>query len=122
MKISIEKAIKLTDTCLCCNTIKEIQDKLKEYNRKNHTEYVLEIEYVLYTTKNCGICNMVKNLINSKNLKISIKESDGNDIDYLTKNKVSTFPVLEIKSGEKKEFISGKTAGEFIAANMEKFK
>ena len=122
MKISIEKAVELTETCLCCNTIKEIEEKLKEYNKKNNTEYILEIEYVLYTTKNCGICNMVKHLINSKNLKISIKESDENDLDYLTKNKVSTFPALELKSGEKKEFISGKEVGEFIASNLEKFK
>lgn len=121
MKIDIEKAVDITRTCLCCNTIKEIEEKLKEYNQKNHTEYILEIGYVLYTTKNCVMCNMVKNLINSKNLKISIKESDENDLEYLIKNKVNTFPVLEIKSGEKKEFISGKTVGEFIASNLEKF-
>lgn len=122
MKISIEKAVELTDTCLCCNTIKEIEEKLKEYNKKNNTEYILEIEYVLYTTKNCGICNMVKHLINSKNLKISIKESDENDIQYLIKNKISNFPVLQIKAGEKVEFILGKDAGEYIASNLQKFK
>jgi glutaredoxin len=122
MKISIEKAVELTDTCLCCNTIKEIEEKLKEYNKKNNTEYILEIEYVLYTTKNCGICNMVKHLINSKNLKISIKESDENDIQYLIKNKISNFPVLQIKAGEKVEFIFGKDAGEYIASNLQKFK
>lgn len=122
MKISIEKAVELTDTCLCCNTIKEIEEKLKEYNKKNNTEYILEIEYFLYTTKNCGICNMVKHLINSKNLKISIKESDENDIQYLIKNKISNFPVLQIKAGEKVEFIFGKDAGEYIASNLQKFK
>lgn len=122
MKIDIEKAVDITRTCLCCNTIKEIEEKLKEYNQKNHAEYILGIGYVLYTTKNCVMCNMVKNLINSKNLKISIKESDENDLEYLIKNKVNIFPVLEIKSGEKKEFISGKTVGEFIASNLEKFK
>ena len=122
MKISIEKAVELTDTCLCCNTIKEIEEKLKEYNKKNNTEYILEIEYVLYTTKNCGICNMVKHLINSKNLKISIKESDENDIQYLIKNKISNFPVLQIKAGEKVEFIFGKDAGEYIASNLQNFK
>ena len=122
MKISIEKAVEHTDTCLCCNTIKEIEEKLKEYNKKNNTEYILEIEYVLYTTKNCGICNMVKHLINSKNLKISIKESDENDIQYLIKNKISNFPVLQIKAGEKVEFIFGKDAGEYIASNLQKFK
>ena len=105
-----------------CNTIKEIEEKLKEYNKKNNTEYILEIEYVLYTTKNCGICNMVKHLINSKNLKISIKESDENDIQYLIKNKISNFPVLQIKAGEKVEFIFGKDAGEYIASNLQKFK
>lgn len=121
-KISIEKAVDITGTCLCCNTIKEIEEKLKEYNKKNNTEYILEIEYVLYTTKNCGICNMVKHLINSKNLKISIKESDENDIQYLIKNKISNFPVLQIKAGEKVEFIFGKDAGEYIASNLQKFK
>ena len=95
---------------------------MKEYNKKNNTEYILEIEYVLYTTKNCGICNMVKHLINSKNLKISIKESDENDIQYLIKNKISNFPVLQIKAGEKVEFIFGKDAGEYIASNLQKFK
>ena len=122
MKISIEKAVELTDTCLCCNTIKEIEEKLKEYNKKNNTEYILEIEYVLYTTKNCGICNMVKHLISANNLKIIIKESDENDIQYLIKNKISNFPVLQIKAGEKVEFIFGKDAGEYIASNLQKFK
>lgn len=121
-KINIEKAVELTDTCLCCNTLKDIEGKLKEYNKKNNTEYVLEIEYVLYTTKNCGICNMVKHLVNSKNLKIIIKESDKNDIQYLIKNKISNFPVLQIKAGEKVEFIFGKDAGEYIASNLQKFK
>ena len=122
MKISIEKAVELTDTCLCCNTIKEIEEKLKEYNKKNNTEYILEIEYVLYTTKNCGICNMVKHLISAQNLKIIIRESDENDIQYLIKNKISNFPVLQIKAGEKVEFIFGKDAGEYIASNLQKFK
>ncbi len=121
-KINIEKAVELTDTCLCCNTLEDIEGKLKEYNKKNNTEYVLEIEYVLYTTKNCGICNMVKHLVNSKNLKIIIKESDKNDIQYLIKNKISNFPVLQIKAGEKVEFIFGKDAGEYIASNLQKFK
>lgn len=122
MNISVEKAVKLTDMCMCCNTIQEIQEKLKEYNQKNNTDYTIEIQYTLYTTANCGVCNMVKHLINAQNLKIIIKESDENDINYLRKNKVSTFPVLEIKSGGKNEFIAGKTLGVLIAANMEKFK
>ena len=122
MKINIEKAIQITGTCLCCNTINEIERKLKEHNKKNNTEYILEIEYALYTTKNCGICNMVKHLISAKNLKIIIKESDENDIQYLIKNKISNFPVLQIKAGEKVEFIFGKDAGEYIASNLQRFK
>lgn len=122
MKINIEKAIQITGTCLCCNTINEIERKLKEHNKKNNTEYILEIEYVLYTTKNCGICNMVKHLISANNLKIIIKESDENDIQYLIKNKISNFPVLQIKAGEKVEFIFGKDAGEYIASNLQRFK
>mgnify|MGYP000905723765 CR=1 FL=1 len=120
--ISIEKAIQLTDTCLCCNTIQEIKKELEDYNRKNNTDYSVEIQYMLYTTTDCGVCNMVKHLISAQNLKIIIKESDKNDIQYLIKNKISNFPVLQIKAGEKIEFVSGKTVGEFIAANMEKFK
>lgn len=121
-KISIEKATQLTDTCLCCNTLEEIHNKLKEYNQKNNTRYILEMQYMCYTTTNCGVCNMVKNLISSQNLKISIKESDENDVEYLIKNKISNFPVLLIKSGEKVKFISGKEAGEYIASNLQKFK
>ena len=121
-KISIEKATQLTDTCLCCNTMEEIHNKLKEYNQKNNTRYILEMQYMCYTTTNCGVCNMVKNLISSQNLKISIKESDENDVEYLIKNKISNFPVLLIKSGEKVKFISGKEAGEYIASNLQKFK
>ena len=60
MNISVEKAVKLTDMCMCCNTIQEIQEKLKEYNQKNNTDYTIEIQYTLYTTANCGVCNMVK--------------------------------------------------------------
>ncbi len=122
MKISIEKAVEITDTCLCCNTIKEIQKELEDYNRKNNTNYTIEMQYMCYTTTNCGVCNMVKNLISAQNLKICIKESDENDVDYLIQNKISTFPVLRIKAGEKNEFISGKTVGEFIASNLNMFK
>ena len=122
MKISIEKAVELTDTCLCCNTIQEIQDKLKDYNRKNNTRYILEIEYVLYTTKNCGICNMVKNLISSQYLKIKNIEATEKEVLYLQKNNIGTFPVLELKAGKKSQFISGKDVGEYLASNLEKFK
>lgn len=120
--ISIEKAVDLTESCLCCNTIQEIQEKLEDYNRKNNTNYIIEMQYMCYTTTNCGVCNMVKHLINAQNLKISIKESDENDVEYLIKNKISNFPVLLIKSGEKVKFISGKEAGEYIASNLQKFK
>ena len=120
--ISIEKAVNLTESCLCCNTIQEIQEKLEDYNRKNNTDYSVEIQYILYTTTSCTICNMLKNLISSQNLKISIKESDEKDVQYLIKNKISNFPVLQIKAGEKVEFIFGKDAGEYIASNLQKFK
>ena len=122
MKISIEKAVDITGTCLCCNTIQEIQKELEGYNRKNNTDYTIEMQYMLYTTTDCGVCNMVKHLISAQNLKIIIKESDKNDIQYLIKNKISNFPVLQIKAGEKVEFIFGKDAGEYIASNLQKFK
>lgn len=121
-KISIENAVQLTDTCMCCNTLEEIKEKLKEYNQKNNTDYTIDTEYLLYTTRACSICNMVKNLISSQNLKIIIKESDEKDVQYLIKNKISNFPVLLIKSGEKVKFISGKEAGEYIVSNLQKFK
>ena len=121
-KISIEEAVNLTESCLCCNTIQEIQEKLEDYNRKNNTDYSVEIQYILYTTTSCTICNMLKNLISSQNLKISIKESDEKDVQYLIKNKISNFPVLQIKAEEKVEFIFGKDAGEYIASNLQKFK
>ena len=122
MKINIEKAVQITGTCLCCNTIQEIQKKLEDYNRKNNTDYSVEIQYILYTTTSCTICNMLKNLISSQNLKISIKESDEKDVQYLIKNKISNFPVLQIKAEEKVEFIFGKDAGEYISSNLQKFK
>ena len=122
MKINIEKAVQITGTCLCCNTIQEIQKKLEDYNRKNNTDYSVEIQYILYTTTSCTICNMLKNLISSQNLKISIKESDEKDVQYLIKNKISNFQVLQIKAEEKVEFIFGKDAGEYIASNLQKFK
>lgn len=121
-KISIENAVQLTDTCMCCNTLEEIKEKLKEYNQKNHTEYILEIEYVLYTTKNCGMCNMVKNLISSQYLKIKNIEATEKEVLYLQKNDIGTFPVLELKAGKKSQFISGKDVGEYLASNLEKFK
>ena len=122
MKISIEKAVDITGTCLCCNTIQEIQKELEGYNRKNNTDYTIEMQYMLYTTTDCGVCNMVKHLISAQNLKIIIKESDKNDIQYLIKNKISNFPVLQIKAGEKTEFIAGNEVGSYIASNLEKFK
>ena len=120
--ISIEKAIQLTDTCLCCNTIQEIKKELEDYNRKNNTDYSVEIQYILYTTSECTRCNLVKNMIKGQNLKIIIKESNEQDIKYLVDNGNSGFPVLEIRDGEKTEFVDGIKVGEFIASNLEKFK
>lgn len=123
MKINIEKAVKITGTCLCCNTIKEIERRLKEYNKKNNTEYTLEIKYFLYTTNDCGICALAKNLIKSQNLKIQVIHAESEQqIEYLRKNNVHSFPALEIKAGEKTEFITGSEAGAYIASNMSKFK
>lgn len=122
MKINIEKAVKITGTCLCCYTIKEIERRLKEYNKKNKTHYTLEIKYFLYTTNDCGRCNLVKKLIEGQNLNIIIKEASEQDIKYLTENGNSGFPVLEIKAGEKVEFLDGNKVGDFIASNLEKFK
>lgn len=122
MKINIEKAVDITNTCLCCNTIKEIEEKLKEYNEKNKTDYTLEIKYFLYTTNDCGRCNLVKKLIEGQNLNIIIKEASEQDIKYLTENGNSGFPVLEIKAGEKTEFVDGVKVGEFIASNLNMFK
>lgn len=120
--ISIEKAVDLTESCLCCNTIQEIQEKLEDYNRKNNTDYSVEIQYILYTTSECTRCNLVKNMIKGQNLKIIIKESNEQDIKYLVGNGNSGFPVLEIRDGEKIEFVDGIKVGEFIASNLEKFK
>lgn len=122
MKISIEKAVELTDTCLCCNTIKEIEEKLKEYNKKNNTEYVIQTEYSLYTTSNCSNCILVKKMIEAQKLNISIKNVTQDDINYLRKNKIATFPVLEIRAGEKTEFIAGNKVGSYIASNLEMLK
>lgn len=120
--ISIEKAVNLTGSCLCCNTIQEIQKELEDYNRKNNTDYSVEIQYILYTTSECTRCNLVKNMINGQNLNIILKESSEHDVKYLTKNGNSGFPVLEIKAGEKVEYVDGPKVGEFIASNLEKFK
>ena len=123
MKINIEKAVNITGTCLCCNTIKEIERRLNEYNKKNNTEYTLEIKYFLYTTNDCGICALAKNLIKSQNLKIQVIHAESEQqIEYLRKNNVHSFPALEIKAGEKTEFITGSEAGAYIASNMSKFK
>lgn len=120
--ISIEKAVDLTESCLCCNTIQEIQEKLEDYNRKNNTDYSVEIQYILYTTSECTRCNLVKKLIEGQKLNIIIKESNEQDIKYLVDNGNSGFPVLEIRDGEKTEFVDGIKVGEFIASNLEKFK
>ena len=121
-KISIENAVQLTDTCMCCNTLEEIQKELEDYNRKNNTDYSLEMQYILYTTSECTRCNLVKNMIKGQNLNIIVKESSEHDVKYLTENGNSGFPVLEIKAGEKTEFVDGIKVGEFIALNLEKFK
>ena len=121
--ISLEKAAELVKMCECCNTIIEIVTALEKYNIINCTDYELEVEYKLYTTNDCGICALSKNLIKSQNLKIQVIHAESDQqMEYLRKNNVHSFPALEIKAGEKTEFISGKTAGEFIAANIEKFK
>lgn len=96
---------------------------MKEYNKKNNTEYTLEIKYFLYTTNDCGICALAKNLIKSQNLKIQVIHAESEQqIEYLRKNNVHSFPALEIKAGEKTEFITGSEAGAYIASNMSKFK
>jgi glutaredoxin len=121
-KISLERAAEIVNKCECCNTIKEIVTALEKYNIINCTDYELEVEYKLYTTNDCGICALAKNLIKSQNLKIQVIHAESDQIDYLRKNKVHTFPALEIDAGEKIEFISGKDVGEYLAFNLEKFK
>lgn len=122
MKISIEKAVELTDTCLCCNTLEEIKGELIKYNKKNNTEYVIQTEYSLYTTSNCSNCILVKKMIEAQKLNISIKNVTQDDINYLRKNKITTFPVLEIRAGEKIEFVAGNEVGNYIASNLEMLK
>ena len=100
----------------------EIVCALNDYNKKHGTNYFIQMEYKLYTTKGCTNCNLSKSLINSQKLNIEIVEAQETELEYLKKNKIATFPVLETKSGEKKEFISGKDVGEYIASNLEKFK
>lgn len=121
-KITIDKAVGLTGKCLCCNSIKEIICALNDYNKKHGTNYFIQTEYKLYTTKNCTNCNLSKILINSQKLGIEIVDSQEEEVEYLKKNEMFTFPVLEIKSGEKVEFISGKDVGEYIASNLEQLK
>ena len=116
-KITIDKAVQLTEKCICCNSITEIEEALNSYNKKNGTQYSVETEYKLYTTK-----NLAKSLINSQKLRIKILEAQEKELNYLMKNNIGTFPVLEIIAGEKSQFISGKEVGEFIASNLEKFK
>lgn len=120
--ISLEKAAELVKMCECCNTIIEIVTALERYNIINCTDYGFEVEYKLYTTNDCGRCNLVKNMIKGQNLNIIVKEASEQDIKYLTENGNSGFPVLEIKAGEKTEFVDGIKVGEFIALNLEKFK
>jgi len=122
-KISLERAAELVKMCECCNTIIEIVTALEKYNIIYCTDYELEVDYKLYTTNDCGICSLAKNLIKSQNLKIQVMyvESD-QQIEYLRKNNVHSFPVLEIKNEEKVEFITGNEAGAYIASNMSKFK
>lgn len=121
--ISLEKAAELVKMYECCNTIIEIVTELERYNIINCTDYELDVDYKLYTINDCGICALVKNLIKSQNLKIQVirVESD-QQIDYLRKNNIHSFPVLEIKAGEKTEFITGSEAGAYIASNMSRFK
>ena len=121
--VSLEKAAELVKMCECCNNIIEIVTALERYNIINCTDYELELDYKLYTTNDCGMCALVKNLIKSQNLKIQVirVESD-QQIEYLRKNNVNSFPVLEIRAGEKTEFITGSEAGAYIASNMSKFK
>ena len=38
-KITIDKAVQLTQKCLCCNSITEIEEALNSYNKKNGTQY-----------------------------------------------------------------------------------
>lgn len=120
--VSLEKAAEIVNKCECCNTITEIVTALERYNIINVTDYKLDIEYKLYTTKNCTNCNLSKSLINSQTLRIKIIEAEEKDVDYLIQNDIGTFPVLEIKAGERVEFIYGKNVGGFIATNLEMFK
>ena len=120
--ISLEKAAELVKMCECCNTIIEIVTALEKYNIINVTDYKLDIEYKLYTTKNCTNCSLSKSLINSQTLRIKIIEAEEKDVDYLIQNDIGTFPVLKIKAGERVEFIYGKNVGSFIATNLEMFK
>lgn len=122
-KISLERAAEIINKCECCNTIKEIVTALEKYNIINCTDYELEVEYKLYTTNDCGICALAKNLIKSQNLKIQVIHAESDQqMEYLRKNNVHSFPALEIKAGEKTEFITGSEAGAYIASNMSKFK
>ena len=122
-KISLERAAELVNKCECCNTITQIVTALERYNIINGTNYKLDVDYKLYTINDCGICALVKNLIKSQNLKIQIIHAESDQqIDYLRKNKVHSFPALEIRGGEKIEFIVGSEAGAYIASNMSIFK
>lgn len=45
-KITIDKAVQLTQKCLCCNSITEIEEALNSYNKK----MVLSIQLKLSTS------------------------------------------------------------------------
>ena len=64
----------------------------------------------------------LKSLIKSQRLRIEIVEAQEKEVEYLEKNNISAFPVLEINAGEKVEFVFGKEAGEYLASNLQKFK
>lgn len=61
-------------------------------------------------------------MVESQRLNINIKNVTQDDINYLRNNKITTFPVLEIRAGEKTEFIAGNEAGSYIASNLEMLK
>lgn len=75
--------------------------------------------YKLYTTKSCIVCEKVKRLIKSQQLDVEIIEAEDKEIAKFREMNIRSFPVLIISE---EKYVSGKAAGEYLAANLERLK
>ena len=75
--------------------------------------------YKLYTTKGCIVCQRVKSLIESQQLNVEVIEAEDEEIVKFREMNIRSFPVLIISE---EKYVSGKAAGEYLAANLERLK